>query len=110
MFAIQLPSSVNFPPTIRDAYLGHRIEYSLQGYLDLIDNVTTKSTLIEPLTYLPLVSFDDYATNFKKEQTIKIEKGDEYVEINAKLVNPSSCPGMLYSMLLIISVYPNLFQ
>ncbi|KAI7896507.1 uncharacterized protein EV154DRAFT_492501 [Mucor mucedo] len=98
LFAIQLPSSVNFPPTIRDAYLGHRIEYSLQGYLDLLDS-TTRSTSIVPLTYLPLVSLDDFTTrHHKKSKTIKIEKGEEYVEVTAKLVNPSSCPGELCSV------------
>lgn len=96
MFAIQLPSSVNYPPTIRDAYLGHRIEYSLQGYLDLEDN-SVKSTSIVPLTYLPLVTYDDhYINTIKKEKTIKIEKGNEFVQVTAKLVNPSSCPGKIY--------------
>lgn len=91
LFAIQLPSSVNFPPTIRDAYLGHRIEYSLQGYLDMLDS--TKCTPSVPLTYLPVVSLDDFTVHYRNGKTIKIEKGEEYVEVTAKLVNPSSCPG-----------------
>ena len=96
LFAIQLPSSVNFPPTIRDAYLGHRIEYSLQGFLDLEDD-HTKSTSLVPLTYLPLVTFDDhFMTTNKTEKSITISKGNEQVEVSAKLVNPSSCPGKIY--------------
>jgi hypothetical protein len=99
LFAIQLPSSVNYPPTIRDAYLGHRIEYSLQGYLDFFDtNSTTKSTSLVPLTYLPLVTFDDYSIQYNnnkiREKTIQI--GGETIQIKAKLANPSSCPGKIY--------------
>lgn len=97
LFAIQLPSTVNYPPTIRDPYLGHRIEYTLQGHLDFtLDNNThkQKSTANVPLTYLPLVTFDDrmnqYAT---RNKSIKIEQGSEYVNVTANLVNPSSCPG-----------------
>ncbi|KAG1081554.1 hypothetical protein G6F42_022904 [Rhizopus arrhizus] len=99
LFAIQLPSSVNYPPTIRDSYLGHRIEYTLQGHLDFtLDNSTHKhkSTASVPLTYLPLVTFDDrmnqYAT---RNKSIKIEQGDEYVHVTASLANPSSCPDIL---------------
>ncbi|CAO0802471.1 unnamed protein product [Mucor circinelloides] len=102
LFAIQLPSSVNYPPTIRDSYLGHRIEYTLQGHLDFtLDNSTHKhkSTASVPLTYLPLVTFDDrmnqYAT---RNKSIKIEQGDEYVHVTASLANPSSCPGDLCSI------------
>ncbi|KAI9487180.1 MAG: hypothetical protein EXX96DRAFT_593451 [Benjaminiella poitrasii] len=96
LFAIQLPATINYPPAIKDVYLGHRIEYSLQGYLDVISSVDnssiqTRPTSVVSLIYLPLVTVsDDYIQ--KKEKTVKIEKGSEYVEITANLVNPSSCP------------------
>ncbi|CEP11746.1 hypothetical protein [Parasitella parasitica] len=102
LFAIQLPSTVNYPPTIRDSYLGHRIEYTLQGHLDFtLDNKAhkQKSTASVPLTYFPLVTFDDrmnqYAT---RNRCIKIEQGNEYVQITASFVSPSSCPGDLCSI------------
>jgi hypothetical protein len=93
LFAIQLPSSVNYPPTIRDAYLGHRIEYSLQGYLDFGDDMSQQhKTPSTPLVYLPLVQYD--ATKMlQKTKTLTIDRGDESIEITAKLVNPSYCPG-----------------
>lgn len=89
LFAIQLPSSVNYPPTIKDAYLGHRIEYSLQGHLDLLDS-STKSTPIVPVTYLPLVTFDDNQQQQARSKTIQIS---DSVQVTAKLANPSCCPG-----------------
>ncbi|KAI7901952.1 uncharacterized protein BX663DRAFT_552850 [Cokeromyces recurvatus] len=93
LFAIQLPSSVNYPPTIKDTHLGHRIEYSLQGYLDTSSSLSTKLTPVIPLTYLPLVTVsDDYL--YKNEKTIKMDN----VEMTASLVNPSSCPGDLCSI------------
>jgi hypothetical protein len=96
LFAIQLPSSVNYPPTIRDAYLGHRVEYSLQGFLDY-DTSQEKSTVKLPLTYLPLVTFNDQTNQQRNHKTIKIaQKNDEYIEVTANLVNPSSCPGKIY--------------
>ncbi|KAI8637756.1 hypothetical protein BD408DRAFT_395182 [Parasitella parasitica] len=102
LFAIQLPSSVNYPPTIRDSYLGHRIEYTLQGHLDFtLDNKAhkQKSTASVPLTYLPLVTFDDRMNQFAtRNRCIKLEQGSEYVQITASFVNPSSCPGDLCSI------------
>ncbi|KAI8879791.1 hypothetical protein K501DRAFT_226037 [Backusella circina FSU 941] len=93
LFAIQLPSSVNYPPTIRDAYLGHRIEYSLQGYLDFGDDMNQQhKTSSIPLVYLPLVQYDA-SKMLQKTKTLTIDRGDESIEITAKLVNPSYCPG-----------------
>ncbi|CEG84624.1 hypothetical protein RMATCC62417_18399 [Rhizopus microsporus] len=90
LFAIQLPSNVNYPPTIRDDSLGHRIEYSLQGFIYLSDQ-TIKSTNCLPLTYLPLVAVKTNAASENK--TVKIERGDEFVLVTATLVNPYLCPG-----------------
>ncbi|ORE03839.1 hypothetical protein BCV72DRAFT_295655 [Rhizopus microsporus var. microsporus] len=89
LFAIQLPSNVNYPPTIRDDSLGHRIEYSLQGFIYLSDQ-TSKSTNCLPLTYLPLVAVKTNAASENK--TVKIERGDEFVLVTAALVNPYLCP------------------
>ncbi|PHZ10664.1 uncharacterized protein RHIMIDRAFT_32866 [Rhizopus microsporus ATCC 52813] len=99
LFAIQLPSNVNYPPTIRDDSLGHRIEYSLQGFIYLSDQ-TSKSTNCLPLTYLPLVAVKTNAASENK--TVKIERGDEFVLVTAALVNPYLCPGKLD----IYPVYP----
>jgi hypothetical protein len=90
LFAIQLPSSVNYPPTIKDAYLGHRIEYSLQGHLDLLA-ATVKSTPLVPLTYLPLVTLGDNQV-INREKTVSVS---DTIQVTAKLVKPSSCPGNL---------------
>ncbi|RCH77556.1 hypothetical protein CU098_002584, partial [Rhizopus stolonifer] len=90
LFAIQIPYNVNYPPTIRDDNFGHRIEYVLQGQICLFDD-TKKTTSRLPLTYLPLVTFDN--NPISTEKTVKIERGEEYVLVSAKLVNPYSCPG-----------------
>lgn len=92
LFAIQLPSNVNYPPTIRDDSLGHRIEYSLQGFIYLSDQ-TSKSTNCLPLTYLPLVAVK--TNTVSENKTVKIERGDEFVLVTAALVNPYLCPGKL---------------
>ncbi|KAG0776157.1 hypothetical protein G6F62_009347 [Rhizopus arrhizus] len=90
LFAIQIPYNVNYPPTIKDDYLGHRIEYSVQGHIYLSDGMKRATNRL-PLTYLPLVTFD---TNpISTEKTVRIERGEEYVLVSAKLVNPYSCPG-----------------
>ncbi|KAI8984434.1 hypothetical protein BDF20DRAFT_986320 [Mycotypha africana] len=104
LFAIQLPSSVNYPPTITKDYLGHRIEYSLQGFLDYYaDNKVSekKSTSKIALTYLPLVAFNK--TTYpqygqRPNKTVRMEKEHEYVEVTASLANPSACPGDLCSV------------
>ncbi|KAI9282702.1 hypothetical protein BY458DRAFT_497057 [Sporodiniella umbellata] len=90
LFAIQIPHNVNYPPTIKDENLGHRIEYALQGHICLSDN-TKKATPRLPLTYLPLVTFDTHPIS--TEKAVRLEKGQEYVLVSAKLVNPYSCPG-----------------
>ncbi|ORE13043.1 hypothetical protein BCV71DRAFT_189958 [Rhizopus microsporus] len=89
LFAIQLPSNVNYPPTIRDDSFGHRIEYSLQGFIYLSDQ-TSKSTNCLPLTYLPLVAVK--TNTVCENKTVKIERGDEFVLVTATLVNPYLCP------------------
>jgi hypothetical protein len=61
-----------------------------------LDNNTHKQKLTAnvPLTYLPLVTFDDRMNQYAaRNKSIKIEQGSEYVNVTANLVNPSSCPG-----------------
>ncbi|KAI8992475.1 hypothetical protein BDB01DRAFT_778589 [Pilobolus umbonatus] len=89
LFAIQMPSSVNYPPTIKDAYPGHKIEYTLQSYLHLPHD-TAHSNIVQ-INYFPLVnciSNPSYRT-----KSIKIKRDSEYVDITTSLVNPSYCPG-----------------
>ncbi|OBZ83234.1 hypothetical protein A0J61_08719 [Choanephora cucurbitarum] len=103
LFAIQLPAHLNYPPSIKDAYLGHKIEYSLQGVLDYLeqDTVQEKSTSLAPLTYLPLVTFEEH-THPKKQKRIQLDRQEEYIHITANLSSPSFCPGDLCSVKLVV--------
>lgn len=97
LFAIQLPSYVNYPPTIKESYFGHKIEYSLTAHLQYWwdNNLKEKATSPVFITYLPLVTFNDQMNRKAQsmKNTIQIKKGSEYIDISASLVNPSSCPG-----------------
>ncbi|KAI8376853.1 hypothetical protein BD560DRAFT_445584 [Blakeslea trispora] len=102
LFAIQLPSRINYPPSIKDAYTGHRIEYSLQAFLSYLehDTLQERATSLAPLTYLPLVTFEEQP-NQRKEKIISLERND-YIKLTANLSSPSSCPGDLCSVKLVV--------
>ncbi|KAF7731859.1 hypothetical protein EC973_007690 [Apophysomyces ossiformis] len=106
LFAIRLPL-VNYPPSIRDTYVGHQIEYSVQGFLELqSDTLSCAKTAPVPVMYLPLVTcmpLDN--NNLPTEPPTKMElakSAQASVGITAQLIKPAYCPGDTCTVKLIV--------
>lgn len=97
LFAIKLPN-VNYPPSVHDHDLvGHRIEYSLQAYLDLLPERTVETSPARVL-YLPLVPCHAPASSSSAGGAMcrqVFRRGEHVLETSAQVVKPSYCPGKI---------------
>ncbi|KAI7847320.1 hypothetical protein BDC45DRAFT_575975 [Circinella umbellata] len=97
LFAVKIPF-VNFPPSIHGTYVGHHVEYSLQGFLELDDTPNCIETACVPVIYLPFVTCmpmdgDVLREGAKKNQVFR--RNNAVVEVIAELIKPAYCPGDL---------------
>ncbi|KAI9323280.1 hypothetical protein BX666DRAFT_2022035 [Dichotomocladium elegans] len=99
LFAIKLPF-VNYPPSIHGTYVGHRIVYSLQAFLDMVDDDNAPRCVEStraPLLYLPFTTCTPLPGDTrplhgaKKMQTFK--RNHAVVEVAAEVIKPAYCPG-----------------
>lgn len=96
LFAIKLPN-VNYPPSVHDHDLvGHRIEYSLQAYLDLLPERTVETSPARVL-YLPLVPCHTPASSSSSGVMCRqvFRRGEQVLETSAQVIKPSYCPGKI---------------
>ncbi|KAI8887478.1 hypothetical protein K501DRAFT_242275 [Backusella circina FSU 941] len=89
LFAIRMPS-VNYPPTMFDADYGHKIRYTLQGFIDATHLISTD---LVPIMYLPLVTCTSNVDHAKKYHVF--QKENKVIEVTAELIKPAYCPGDL---------------
>ncbi|KAI8337297.1 hypothetical protein BC941DRAFT_427269 [Chlamydoabsidia padenii] len=92
LFAIKLPD-VNYPPTLRDNYIDHKVDYTLQGFLDVAHPDQLLQTHAVHITYLPLVTCQPAAICSPIQRRKTYQKGDQLVQVNAELKQPAYCPG-----------------
>ncbi|KAI9269233.1 hypothetical protein BDA99DRAFT_503927 [Phascolomyces articulosus] len=95
LFAIKLPF-VNFPPSIHGTYVGHHVEYSLQGFLELDDTPNCIETACVPVIYLPFVTCmpmdgDVLREGAKKNQVFR--RNNAMIDVTAEMIKPAYCPG-----------------
>ncbi|KAI8384672.1 uncharacterized protein BYT42DRAFT_563269 [Radiomyces spectabilis] len=103
LFAIKLPH-VNYPPSMRDTYIGHRVEYSLQAFLELHNDAQSCiETLAVPIMYLPLVTCNLPGRHPESKKTQTFRRGDAVIEVNAELIKPAYCPGDLCTIKLTVN-------
>lgn len=89
LFAIKLPH-VNYPPSLHGTYIGHHIEYSLQGFADIDDSAAETARV--PVMYLPLVTCaPDGKEGAKKTQIF--QRNNALVKVTAELIKPAYSPG-----------------
>lgn len=91
LFAIKLPDN-NYPPTLYDNYIDHKINYTLQGYLDLKTPDQQLHTQPKHILYLPLISYQP-TSNSPIQRKKLYQKGDAFIQIDAELLKPAYCPG-----------------
>ncbi|CAO3610981.1 unnamed protein product [Cunninghamella echinulata] len=99
LFAIKLPDN-NYPPTLYDNYIDHKINYTLQGYLDLKTPDQQLHTQPKHILYLPLISYQP-TSNSPIQRKKLYQKGDAFIQIDAELLKPAYCPGDMCSIKLI---------
>jgi hypothetical protein len=98
LFAIKLPS-VNYPPSISEAQLGHTISYSIQGYFTAANSSQMSSNTV-PITYYPLVNLRDLPSASpsngltSKNAAFLVDNALPAITVKAELASPSYCPGM----------------
>ncbi|KAI9303990.1 hypothetical protein BJ944DRAFT_288977 [Cunninghamella echinulata] len=107
LFAIQLPIN-NYPPTIlNETFAGeYEITYTLQGYLEHSSTHTIIQTNSHPIIYLPLINvIQDKTFNAQSQQVYTRTSSSSLssptsssIELTAKLLQPSFCPGELCSL------------
>jgi hypothetical protein len=109
LFAIKLPD-VNYPPTLRDNYIDHKVDYTLQGFLDVVNPDQELQTHAVHITYLPLVTCQPTSSSpIQRRKTY--QKGDQLVQVNAELKQPAHCPGKMdvdvyvWKIILIIDIF-----
>ncbi|KAI8143601.1 hypothetical protein BJV82DRAFT_611045 [Fennellomyces sp. T-0311] len=103
LFAIKLPF-VNFPPSIHGTYVGHHIEYSLQGFLELDDAPNCIETACVPVIYLPFVTctpMDNGVPRPGAKRNQIFRRNNAVVEVTAEVIKPAYCPGDLCTVKLI---------
>lgn len=97
LFAIKLPS-VNYPPSISEAQLGHTISYSIQGYFTAANSSQMSSNTV-PITYYPLVNLRDLPSTSpsngltSKNAAFLVDNALPAIRVKAELASPSYCPG-----------------
>jgi hypothetical protein len=89
LFAIRMPS-INYPPSIFDTAYGHKIRYTLQGFIDATHLISTD---VVPIMYLPLVTCTSNVDHAKKYHVF--QKENKVIEVTAELIKPAYCPGMM---------------
>ena len=95
LFAIKLPF-VNFPPSIHGTYVGHHVEYSLQGFLELNDAPGCIETARIPVIYLPFVTcmpMDGHVLREGAKKNQVFRRNNAVVEVIAEMIKPAYCPG-----------------
>ncbi|KAI8089950.1 uncharacterized protein BX664DRAFT_386350 [Halteromyces radiatus] len=90
LFAIKLPD-VNYPPTLRDNYIDHKVNYTLQGFLDMVSPEQEIQTQPVHIMYLPLVTCQLPSSPIQRKKIY--QKEGQLVEIIAELMKPGYCPG-----------------
>ena len=105
LFAIKLPF-VNFPPSIHGTYVGHHVEYSLQGFLELNDTPGCIETACIPVIYLPFVTCmpmdgDVLREGAKKNQVFR--RNNAVVEVIAEMIKPAYCPGKVKNNIFLLN-------
>ncbi|KAG0185049.1 hypothetical protein DFQ28_010055 [Apophysomyces sp. BC1034] len=89
---------VNYPPSMYDTYVGHQIDYTLQGFLELqAGTASCTKTAPVPVMYLPLVTcmpLDDNKLPAEPPKKSEVFKGaNATVQTTAQLIKPAYCPG-----------------
>jgi hypothetical protein len=89
LFAIKLPD-VNYPPTLRDNYIDHKVDYTLQGFLDVVNPDQELQTHPVHIMYLPLVTCQPNSSPIRRKKIY--QNGEHLVQIDAELMRPAYCP------------------
>ncbi|KAI8076581.1 uncharacterized protein B0P05DRAFT_545003 [Gilbertella persicaria] len=93
LFAIRLPQ-VNYPPSMHVSHFGHRINYTLQGVIELVSEGPHYTSTL-PIIYLPLVTT---SVTHVSRKTQVYQKNQDRIEITAELIKPAYCPGDLCTL------------
>ncbi|KAI9493316.1 hypothetical protein BDB00DRAFT_872420 [Zychaea mexicana] len=90
LFAIKLPN-VNYPPSMQDNELCHRVDYTLQGFLDLHDQ-RAMETAPARVMYLPLISC--VTDELPPKETQEFKRGsNNRLQLTLQAARPAYCPG-----------------
>ncbi|CAO3594935.1 unnamed protein product [Absidia cylindrospora] len=98
LFAIKLPD-VNYPPTLRDNYIDHKVDYTLQGFLDVVNPNQELQTRPVHIMYLPLVTCQSNSSPIQRKKIY--QNGEHLVQVDAQLMRPAYCPGDMCTIKLI---------
>ncbi|RUP50950.1 hypothetical protein BC936DRAFT_136947 [Jimgerdemannia flammicorona] len=98
LFAVKIPM-VNYPPTLQDPSVDHKVIYTLQGFLDLPSATQpaspryhTEHTAPQIITFLPLIHCSSTPPPSHREIS-RTSSGEPLVDVNAELGRAGHCPG-----------------
>ncbi|KAG2225985.1 hypothetical protein INT45_002451, partial [Circinella minor] len=90
LFAIKLPN-VNYPPSIHDNDLGYRVDYTLQGFLNLHDQRVMETAPVR-IMYLPFISCVTNDVAPKRTQSFK-RGNHNTLQLTLQTSKAAYCPG-----------------